>query len=189
MNPDDPRARRTRARLRTAVLELAADRELSSITVSEVAKRAGVNRTTVYQHHPDLHSLVSDSMEEAVAEAVRAAALCPLTAPRDRAPQPLADLFEHIAANATLYHRVLCDRGSPLFAVRMRERLARELAERFREDGRPSGFDDVPVDIHAAYLAGALTGVLAHWLAAQASSPDAPAPGEAALATWRLFRC
>jgi hypothetical protein len=63
----------------------------------------------------------------------------------------------------------------------MREALADALRDRFASGSRPDGYDDVPADVHAAYLAGALAGVIAHWLA----DPDSPA--DAALATWRLI--
>lgn len=184
MNLDDPRAQRSRARLRTAILELAAAKETAAITMSEVARHAGVNRATVYQHFPDVNALVTDAMDDAVAHVARAAALCPLDAPRDDVPPPLSALFQHISDNATLYRRMLGSRGSALFAARMRARLTTELVVSFREGRRPAGFDDVPAEVHAAYLAGALIGVLATWV-----DDDVPAPAEeTALAFWRLFR-
>ncbi|MFC6064949.1 TetR/AcrR family transcriptional regulator [Streptomyces ochraceiscleroticus] len=184
MNLDDPRAQRSRARLRTAILELVADKDPAAISMSEVAKQAGLNRATVYQHFPDVNALVTDAMEDAVAQVARAAALCPQDAPRDEVPEPLHELFQHITANAALYRRMLGTHGSALFATRMRERLTAELAGAFRDGRRPSGFDDVPPEVHAAYLAGALIGVIATWI-----TDDAPAPaGDRALAFWRLFR-
>ncbi|WP_069813651.1 TetR/AcrR family transcriptional regulator [Streptomyces sp. TP-A0874] len=184
MNPDDPRAQRSRSRLRAAILELAAVREPATITMSEIAKLAGVNRATVYQHFPDVDALVTDAMEEAVAQLAQAAARCPADAPRDEVPQPLSKLFRHVAESAGLYRRMLGPQGSPLFAARMRERLTLELADTLRARRRPPGFDEVPPAVHAAYLAGALTGVIAHWVA-----DDPPAcADETALAFWRLFR-
>ncbi|WP_378788457.1 TetR/AcrR family transcriptional regulator [Nonomuraea fastidiosa] len=144
MNPDDPRARRTRARLKEAVRHLAAQQEPATITMSALAKRAEVNRATIYLHYPDLDALVTDAMEDTVAAVARAAALCPLDAPRDRAPEPLAELFAYVAANATLYARMLGPQGSARFSARMRERLTAELAGRFAGGHRPPGWDDVP---------------------------------------------
>lgn len=184
VNLDDPRAVRTRARLRAAILELAAEQEISSITMSAVAKRAEVNRATIYVHYPDVDTLVTDAMEEAVGAVARAAALCPRQAPRDQAPAPLIELFTHVAAHSTLYARMLGPTGSPRFAARMREQLTAELRRRFAEGRRPRGFDDVPADLHAAYLAGALVAVVAHWV----TGHHPAAPDEIALAFWRLFR-
>ncbi|MFI9627472.1 TetR/AcrR family transcriptional regulator [Streptomyces sp. NPDC052042] len=184
MNLDDPRAQRSRARLRTTILELAAVKDPAEITMSEVAKHADVNRATVYQHFPDVDALVTDAMEEAVTHVARAAALCPLDAPRNEVPQPLNDVFQHVTDNAALYRRMLGPQGSALFVARLRERLTMELVTSFREGRRPAGFDDVPDAVHAAYLAGALIGVIATWV-----TEDTPVSAPtAALAFWRLFQ-
>ena len=89
-----------------------------------------------------------------------------------------------MATSATLYRRMLSARGSALFAASMRDRLAAELAQSFNGGSRPIGFDDVPAEVHAAYLAGALSGVIAQWVAG-----DHPASAEeVALWVWRLSR-
>ncbi|WP_461011633.1 TetR/AcrR family transcriptional regulator [Streptomyces capparidis] len=184
MNVHDPRAVRSRARLRTAILELVTDKEPGAITMAEVARLAGVNRATVYKHFPDVDALVTDAMEDAVAQVARAAAACPRDADRDAPPPPLTGLFRHVADSAALYRRMLGAQGSALFGARMRELLTAELTAAFRDGRRPPGPAGVPADVHAAYLAGALVGVLAHWVA-----DDSPVPAEeAAAAFWRLFR-
>lgn len=182
MPPDDPRARRTRASLRSAALELAGERDPATVTLSAVATRAGINRATVYLHYPDLDALFADAMEEAVATVARAARLCPLDAPPGTAPPPLVDLFEHVRTHATLYARMLGPQGSARFAARLREALGEALVERFRAGARPASADGVPVAVHAAYLAGALAGVIAHC----ASGEPRPAT-DTATATWRLL--
>ncbi|WP_017594998.1 TetR/AcrR family transcriptional regulator [Nocardiopsis potens] len=182
MNPDDPRAQRTRARLREAALTLAADADPGTLGVAAIARTAGVNRATVYAHYRDADELLTDAMEDALSQAARAAAVCPLDAPPDRAPAPIRDLFEHVAANAALYRKMLGPQGSPRFAARMRERMTEELTTRFTRGERPSGPTDTPADLHAAYLAGALTGLIAHWTA---NTPALPA-GRAADTAWRL---
>ncbi len=152
--------------------------------MAEVAHRAGINRTTVYQHFRDVDALLTDAMEDAVAQVARAAALCPRDAPRDEAPAPLHELFGHVADNAGLYRRMLGAQGSARFAVKLRERLIDELTASFREGRRPAGADDVPPEVHAAYLAGALVGTVAAWI----DGPRPAPPADMALAFWRLLR-
>src|SRR5690606_39965574 len=99
MNPDDPRARRTRARLREAALSLAAGAAPGTLGVAAIARAAGVNRATVYAHYRDVDELLTDAMEDALSQAARAAAVCPLGAPPDRPPPPLRDLLDRLAAH------------------------------------------------------------------------------------------
>jgi AcrR family transcriptional regulator len=182
MPPDDPRARRTRASLRAAALELAGEHDPAAITLSAVASRAGVNRATVYLHYPDLDALFADAMEEAVTTVARAAQLCPLDAPAGTTPPALVELFEHVGAHATLYARMLGAQGSARFAARLRDALGEALLERFRAGARPATADGVPVALHAAYLAGALAAVIAH-----CAADDPRSPAGTATATWRLL--
>ena len=44
------RARKTFARLAAAVLELAVEQDISKASVAQVARRAGINRTTFYKY-------------------------------------------------------------------------------------------------------------------------------------------
>ncbi|MFI6574644.1 TetR/AcrR family transcriptional regulator [Nocardiopsis sp. NPDC050513] len=190
MNPDDPRVQRTRDRLRAALRSLATGHRLGSLTVAAVARHAGVNRATVYQHYPDLDALVADTMEDAVAHVARCAELCPLDVPGDRPPEPLVDLFARVAEDAVLYRGMLSDQGSARFSHLLRDRLTEVLAARFGQGARPPGSGGVPVRVHAAYLAGALVGVIAEAV----REPDAGAgpaadrgPEAVAAATWRLL--
>lgn len=184
MNPDDPRAQRTRDRLRAALRSLATEHELRSLTIAAVAREAGVNRATVYQHYGDLDALVADTMESAAAHVARCADHCPLDLPDERPPEPLVDLFDHVAEHAVLYRRMLSEQGSARFAHMLRDRLTEVLAARFAQGARPPGFDDVPERLHAAYLAGALVGVVSDTVLEDHRRP----PSATAAATWRLLR-
>ncbi|MEU0488069.1 TetR/AcrR family transcriptional regulator [Nocardiopsis sp. NPDC006139] len=180
MNPDDPRARRTRAGLRAALLTLLADTAPERVTVSAVAREAGINRATVYQHYPDIDALVADAMEDALAHVARCAALCPLEAPEKGAPAPLVDLFAHVAEHAALYRTLLA--GD--FAHRLRAGVAGELRERFAAGARPPGTGGVPDRALAAHLSGGLVALIADRVAADAPAASAE---EAAGVAWRLL--
>jgi AcrR family transcriptional regulator len=92
------------------------------------------------------------------------------------------ELFEHVTAHATLYARMLGAHGSARFAARLREALAEALLQRFRDGARPRSADGVPLPVHAAYLAGALTGVIAH-----CAGDEQRQAADTAAATWRLL--
>ena len=60
----DPRVKRTRQLLQTALLELLAEQPFHNITVQDVTARAGVNRATFYAHFEDKYELLNQSMRE-----------------------------------------------------------------------------------------------------------------------------
>ncbi|WP_410534814.1 TetR/AcrR family transcriptional regulator [Streptomyces sp. KL2] len=183
----DPRVLRTRALLREAALAIAAERDVESMTIADIAERATVNRATVYQHYRDRDALLLDAMEEEVGRLARAAARCPLTHPAQRTPGELAELFRHVEANATLYRRMLGPGGSARFVNRLRELLAEEVAAQLvpENGGGRDGDGAAPLlELRAHYLAGAFVGVFTRWVA----MPGRPAAERVAEEVWRLLR-
>lgn len=57
-NPDDPRVVRTRRLLVDSLNELMGEKSFDSITVSEIATRATLNRVTFYAHFQDKYALL-----------------------------------------------------------------------------------------------------------------------------------
>lgn len=184
----DPRALRTRALLRTAALELAAERELDTITIARVAKRATVNRATVYQHYRDREALLLDAMDGELTTLVGLVARCPLLAPpgaagRDDPPSALVDVFRHLDSRVTLYRRLLGPCGSARFVSRLRQLLAEQVALQLAASGlgRP---DEAAVELRAHAAAGALIGLISHWL----PRSDQLSAAQAAAQAWQGLR-
>ena len=57
---------RSRNLIRTALLELLEEKDLEKITVTDIVKRADINRSTFYAHYPDVQGLVDEIIGEAV---------------------------------------------------------------------------------------------------------------------------
>lgn len=185
----DPRVLRTRALLREAALAIAAERDVESMTIADIAERATVNRATVYQHYRDRDALLLDAMEEEVGRLARAAARCPLTHPAQCTPGELAELFRHVETNATLYRRMLGPGGSARFVNRLRELLAEEVAAQLGAAGEDGDGGDgrgatALLELRAHYLAGAFVGVFTRWVA----MTGGPTAEQAAEEVWGLLR-
>ncbi|MFE3325636.1 TetR/AcrR family transcriptional regulator [Streptomyces sp. NPDC059176] len=173
----DPRAERTRDRLRRALLEECTERPLAEVSVAGLVRRAGLGRATFYLHYPDLEALAVDACAEVVRDAVDA-----LHAWRGRpdpaAPPPaLTSFFARIAPHAPLYRTLLREGGGgPLGDL-----LHRELRERSRRERELVG---APApELIASAVAAAFTGVLADWL----HDSVAGTPEEIASAVWSLL--
>ncbi|MFJ9517177.1 TetR/AcrR family transcriptional regulator [Kitasatospora sp. NPDC101801] len=173
----DPRAERTRARLRAALLAECAERPLAELGVAALTRRAEVGRATFYVHYPDLQALAVDACAEVVRDGV--AALHAWRGVPDPAvpPPALAGFLTVLCGHAALYRALLTpEGGGPLGELMHRE--LREYSRRERElAGAP----------HAALVATAVaatfTGLLADWLHGGITGT----PEELAARSWRLL--
>ncbi|MET7689349.1 TetR/AcrR family transcriptional regulator [Streptomyces sp. NPDC005483] len=156
--PEDPRAARTRARLREALLAECAERPLEEVGVAALVRRAGVGRATFYVHYDGLEALAVDACADVVRDAVEA-----LHAWRGRpdpvhAPPALAEFFASLTPHAALYRSLLAPGGGgPLGRVLHRDLRAYSLRER-----ELAGAADAP--LVASAVAATFAGVLADWL-------------------------
>ncbi|NEB76152.1 TetR/AcrR family transcriptional regulator [Streptomyces sp. SID14478] len=151
--------------MEAALRELIAERPLSRISVSDVTKSAGVNRSTFYEHYADVADLAASActavFDELVAKTPQNEA--DSAAPDDAPGSVLTPLFTHVAEHAALYRALLGDSGS----ARVHNHLLRRLTvsvqtSRARAAGTP---DDVAAyDPTAAFVAGALLGAIVDWL-------------------------
>lgn len=175
--PAEPRAARTRAALRRALLEECADRPLEEVGVAALVRGAGVARATFYLHYPDLEALAVDACAGVVHDAVDA-----LHAwrglPDPAVPPPaLVGFFEGLAPHAGLYRALLRPGGGgPLGRVLHRDLRARSRAERVLVSAPEP-------DLIASAVAATFTGVLADWLHGLIDA----GPHDAAAQVWRLL--
>ncbi|AIY06751.1 hypothetical protein Plano_2786 [Planococcus sp. PAMC 21323] len=63
-NTEDRRILRTQKMLKSALLQLLNEKELSQLTITEVANQAGCNRVTFYSHYKDLNELLAAIVED-----------------------------------------------------------------------------------------------------------------------------
>lgn len=157
----DPRIARTRRSLQEALFELARERPLDEISVADIAERAGVNRSSFYQHYSDKDTLLADAIDAVVEEA---GASIPVL--HEISPEPPAILvayLRHVEENAAVYSRVFGEHGSPIALARLRDRVQAIVIDAVATSHADT-FDDIPSDVLAAGLSGSVLGVLGAWL-------------------------
>lgn len=154
----DPRAARTRERLRAALLEACAEQPLSDVSVADVVHRAGVGRATFYLHYPSLEELAVDACADVVREGVDALHAWRGVPKPDAPPAPLETFFASLDQHHAVYSALLTPGGGgPLGRV-----LHQDLRERSRSERELAGAPEA--ELVAAAVAGTFTGVLADWL-------------------------
>ncbi|GAA1743777.1 hypothetical protein [Aeromicrobium alkaliterrae] len=105
----DARARRSRDRLFTAVLELAADTPVDELSVTRVARAAEVHRSTFYEHASTPDGLLRAALLAELDE-LRADLLDDPDRDTDAAvAQTTRDVLEHVLRHLAIYRRGLAD--------------------------------------------------------------------------------
>ena len=157
----DPRAARTRDRLGDALIGLLLAKPFEAITVQEVLDRAGVSRSTFYEHYRDKNDLFLGEVDQFFAGMSTL-----LTSKNDQSARvaPVAELFTHVAAARDLY-AVLVESGRMPDVRELGEaHFARSIAERL---GRLPRRDPLPAEVRPAVahaLAGSLFSLLTWWV-------------------------
>ncbi|WP_198653308.1 TetR/AcrR family transcriptional regulator [Actinocorallia populi] len=176
------RARQTRTVLQAAALELIAERSLSQVSVSDVTKRADVNRSTFYEHYSDVPELAAEACAAMFDELIAAIpALGSGRAPGGErgARAELAGLFARIGGHAAVYRSLLGPEGGAQVIDHLRRRLTAAVhaglagpGDGAGGQGEPGDAGESPHDPVAAAVAGAILGAALDWLGR--GCPDTP---------------
>jgi AcrR family transcriptional regulator len=172
----DARQRRSRAALRGAVLELAAERSISEVTATDIAAAAGVHRTTFYQHAASPVDLLLDALGAEIDEARERTLTDTAAAPVEAIVAVSRAVIEHIDHHAAVYRRGLGPESGGGSLHRMLGDHFLTSIQLLREQGRvtdapvPAGLDDAYVQAASdRHHADGAVGAIAVWL-------DLPSP-------------
>lgn len=172
----DARIVRTRRRLQEALFALARERGIDHVSVSDIAERAEVNRSTFYQHYSDKETLLADALDLVAQEA--GAKIEGIDPAAPLAPAVLVEFLQHLETHADLYARVFSEPGYGVVLARLRDQL--HVAIMTAAEGHETHAVDVPTDVVAAGVAGSIIGVIGAWL----SREERPPAAEAAQWVW-----
>jgi len=97
---NNKRRRQSRKKMEEIFMDMLKETDLNKISVTDICKRAGVNRTTFYSNYEDIYSL-ADSVREGIKEEV--AKLYMDEIKESRRDHNFLKLFCHIKENPDLY--------------------------------------------------------------------------------------
>jgi AcrR family transcriptional regulator len=168
--PADARQRRTRAALYAAVLELAAEREPGEITVTGLAARAGVHRSTVYEHGGSPLGVLQKALAEEL-DMLREVHLRDV--PRERVGGALRQVtlgvFAHVDHYSAVYRNLDAASGATLHAF-LSEHFQTSTRMLLSQSSLTIPFEVDGVDPHhvedaaVRYIADGVVGLIAVWL-------------------------
>ncbi len=157
----DPRARRTQARLGEAMIDLVREKPFEAITVQELLARAGVSRSTFYEHYRDKDDLFLSSSERLLDWLV---AIIPSTARASDRVLPVRELFAHVAEMDEFVRGMLESGQLAAFQELAQGYFARAIEQRFAELPRAASLPAARRAPLAQALAGGLLTMMWWWL-------------------------
>ena len=116
----DTRAQLTTACIRQAFTMLLEEKPIQRISVTELCRKAGVNRSTFYAHYQDIYDLLDKIEEEMLEELTKA--LAPLLDSQSGELSPLqitTGIYQCLRDNADVYTIALGEHGDRDFALRL----------------------------------------------------------------------
>ncbi|PRA79200.1 TetR/AcrR family transcriptional regulator [Microbacterium sp. MYb66] len=157
----DARARRSRERLRDAVLNLAGRTPVVDISVSAICSAAGVTRDTFYRHAEGPVQLLADALSAEIDEAMEILPQTDAIGDGERA------LLEHVQRRASIYRGAM----HPLLAAPIRSNLEESIRSGLvlwadlHPQIVPAAFEDPSaMRIAVAYAAAGTVGAIEEWL-------------------------
>lgn len=120
MAGEDKRVRRTRKLLRQALAELMLEKEFKNITVTDLVRRADINRGTFYTYYRDVYDL-REKVENEIIDSLRAAIQDGLpTAAAEASMTPLIEqAVQCLENNRNLAYALLCDKAMGSFEEKL----------------------------------------------------------------------
>jgi len=163
----DPRQQRTRAALRAALLDLVGDKPFAEVSISEIARHAGIARPTFYLHYREKDEILGDYLTEflthtetAFAEVLRGKRGDDA---RSALPPVFVSMLNRIEREARLFRLVV---GGHLGA-RLREQVRahqRRVNQMFLSTQDHAELTNVELDLVASFCAGGVMELIQRWL-------------------------
>lgn len=153
---------RSRRMIRQAFMDLLQEKEFTKITVTDIVKRADLNRSTFYAHYPDVRGVIEEIQEEILEhcmEMIKGRNLKNMM--QDPLPY-LQKLSEGMEEYVGFYSRVGKTLDARLFLDKFRRIIAEDIKNRedIPEDIRNS--PDFVVNIH--FFAGGVMNSYQQWM-------------------------
>jgi len=165
----DRRQARTKQVLHKALMELIEEKGVDGVTVTDVAKRADVNRGTFYLHYRDVPDMLEQIKNEVFSQIQ--SCIVPMDpremtdyADKDEPYPKMVNIFEEIARHAEFLKVMFGPNGDLSYALRFRQFLTTNIINKLNFMEQPNGKMLVPRDYVVAYMSSANFGMVMHWL-------------------------
>jgi AcrR family transcriptional regulator len=162
----DARILHTNAALKRAILQLAQDRPVSTVTVADVTRVAEINRATFYSHAVSPGSLLAAVLTpelDAIREEDAALRRAPDADPAAVTRKGINAVVDHIIAHRDIYRQALPDPNDGSLHGLLVEHFSVSALQHITALP-PASRPDLLQDVAAGFVAHGFVGAIASWL-------------------------
>lgn len=167
----DRRVARTKAALTAALFELLAEKDFSKISITELTRRADVDRKTFYLHYQSVDEILEEFYEESLrhlAEALEREGIL------QRENIDMVGFFrvlcDQVEEDLPLYRRLARGGGYTYYMERIRALLRKAMEDYFRRQG---GHSEAELQLLGEFYAAAVMRVYHIWLKGELDMDEA----------------
>ena len=128
---EDRRVRKTKKQLRSALTSLLLEKDISRVTVRDVADLADVNRGTFYAHYSDVYDLLHHLEDDLLAHLDEVGARHDARQSDGKSFPYLTDLFTLTGEYSDIFYTLYCRSGDTEFQEKIFHRLKYQLLYEF----------------------------------------------------------
>lgn len=152
--PNNKRQQKSKTAIQRAYINLVITRnDISTITVSDICKKAQINRTTFYSHYLDIDDLVQSIYDWMIQEYL---SVFKEEAENQKHSFDFVKLFRHIKENQ-IFYKIYFKLGFDFKNVFLQNEAALNISDYFFKDKKY-------LDYHVDFFAAGLTAIIQKWL-------------------------
>lgn len=163
-NISDKRMKRTKILFHETLLSLLQEEEFSSISISEIVRKADVNRSTFYFHYEKKEDLLEEMVQSTLREMIIAFRKPHISYQEMNITEiSTIPLFEHFVENKLFYKTMLLSS----VPIRLQDRMIEVMLNHYQLDidfYLPQLQDDVNYQLFISYRVHGLIGFIVNWI-------------------------
>lgn len=157
MNKQPELTAQTRQNLMDAFWQIYTVKRIETITVKEIAAKAGYHRGTFYEYFTDVYQIL-DEIENSIIPTVEELPAFPMPS-GDYFGVPLENFIELYEKHSKYYCVLLGENGDPAFASKLKSQIKTSLLSFFERFLKSS----IELDYMLEYVLSAMVGVMSYW--------------------------
>lgn len=160
----------TKQQVKRAFIEIVSEKGLERLSMSDIARRAGINRGTLYLHYTDKYDLLRKLEDEAL-DRLAGILFSPLPAGGVNAPGDLVrddailEALRYVRGEQALFRALVSPGGDTEFVERIKEMIGQSIFDEIRQSGLHQANDpDIPNEYVREIVLGGVMAAIRRWL-------------------------